>query len=348
VAQQGSPPRRSSRQAGPSHRARPERPERVPRARPEQPWRQVDAFAPDDEAEPPPWAGPSAYQARVGGARLGQLAPDVGEIEHRDNDGAGKEPTGPGHSRRRPIRQQGGRAALARLRKSRRRVYAWCGTAIVACVVAAGIAAIVIPHSGPKPLPYVTKLLPGEYKSVPDACRAVSPTVLSSSLPGPGRTMTQSISGSGESQCSFTLDSKPRVGQPGHFIVLEVTAQAFQPFAAATGNGSASQNALDNYDAARWALGHPGKHSPLPAAQITALAKTGQEAFTAYQREKVSGILTDVVTVVVLERNVMITVSMQGQESGKGFGPVPLADLATGAQAAAGNVLAQVRTQPTA
>jgi hypothetical protein len=345
---QGSPPPRYSRQPGPGHRARPERPERVRRARPEPPWEQFDAFAPDDEAELPPWAGPSVHQARTTGTRLRQPAPEVADGDHRGNGRPSDEPAGPGRHGHGPARRQGGRAALARLRKSRRRVYAWCGTAIVACIVAAGITLIVIPHTGPKSLPYVTKLLPGEFKSVPDACKAVSASVLSSSLPGPGRTMTQPISSSGDSQCSFTLDSKPQVGRPGHFIVLEVTAQAFQPFAAATGNGSASQNALDNYLAARQALANPAKRSPLPAAQITTLAKTGQRAFNAYQREKAGGIVTDVVTVVVLERNVMITVAMQGQESGKGFGPVPLADLEAGAQSAASDVLAQVRTQPTA
>jgi hypothetical protein len=345
---QGSPPPRYSRQPGPGHRVRPERPERARRARPEPPWEQFDAFGPDDEAELPPWAGPSVHQARSGGTKLRHTAPEVADGDRRDGGRAADEPTGPLQPGQRAARRQGRRAALARLRKSRRRVYAWCGTAIVVCIVAAGIALIVIPHSGPKPLPYVTKLLPGEFKSVPDACKAVSASVLSSSLPGPGRTMTQPIASSGESQCSFTLDSKPQVGRPGHFIVLEVTAQAFQPFAAATGNGSASQNALDNYEAARQALGHPAKLSPLPAAQITTLAKTGQRAFTAYQREKAGGIVTDVVTVVVLEHNVVVTVAMQGQESGKGFGPVPLGDLEAGAQAAAGDVLTQVRSQPTA
>jgi CheY-like chemotaxis protein len=200
----------------------------------------------------------------------------------------------------------------------------------------------VIPQSGPKKLPYVTKLLPGEFKSVPDACKAISATVLSSALPGPGLQTTQSASGASDSQCTFTLDHRP------DFLVLEVTAQAYQPFAAATGNGSASQNALDNHETARQTLAQHTKGSPLPAAAITTLANLGQKAFSAFQRERAGGIVTDVVTVNVLDRNVLITVIMQGQESGHGFGPVPPSDLQTGASSAAGSVLAQVRTQPTA
>lgn len=347
MAQQGSPPRRYPRQAGPGHRARPERPERIRRDRPEPHWQRFDAFAPDDEAELPPWAGPSVYPQRPRGTRVRPPVPEIDERDYRDSgdyrdDGlAGDRPDRVGGGRR-SARRPGGRAALARLRRSRRRVYIWCGTAIVACVVAAGIAALVIPGGGAKALPYVTKLLPGEYKSAPDACKAVDASLLSSIAQGAKWKTTQQMSGASESQCSSTLDHRP------DFLVLEVTAQAFQPFAAASGNGSASQNALDNYEAARSTLLNPAKKSPLPAAVITTVAKTGQHAFSAFQREKVSGVVTDLVTVSVLQRNVLITVQLQAQESGEGFGPVPAGDLQAGALKAADSVLALARTQPTA
>lgn len=257
-----------------------------------------------------------------------------------DNGRAADAAASPPPSGRVAIRRHG-RAAQARLRRSRRRVYLWCGTAIVLCVIGAGIAAIVT-NNPAKPLPYVTQLLPGEFKSVPDSCTDVSTSVLNSYLPAAGRTMTQTAASSVDSQCSFTVDRKPL------FLVLEVTAQAYQPFAAASGNGSASQNALDNFILARQALADPGRKSPLPAATITALADTGQQAFSAVQIGKVGGIATDVVTVNVLERNVLITVSLLGDESGRGFGPVPVTSLQAGAQAAAEGALAKVRTQPTA
>jgi hypothetical protein len=74
----------------------------------------------------------------------------------------------------------------------------------------------------------------------------------------------------------------------------------------------------------------------------------GQQAFMAFQNEHVVGIVTDIVTVVVRERNVVIIASLSGQESGHGFGPVPVATLEAGARAAAQAVLAKVLTQPTA
>ena len=130
--------------------------------------------------------------------------------------------------------------------------------------------------------------------------------------------------------------------------MLEVQAQSYEPFAAAAGDGSASGNAQDNFALAQQGLAHPLKKSPLPPAQISRLAGVGQQSFMALQNERVSGIVTDVVTVVIRERNVVITASMSGQESGHGFGPVPVSTLQAGAQAAAKALLAKVMTQPTA
>jgi hypothetical protein len=241
----------------------------------------------------------------------------------------------PGSRRRR------GRAAATRLRKSRRRVYRWGGVAIVACVLAAGIT-LLVTHHNPQPSLYVTSLQQGEFTSVPNACSAVGAPVLSQFLPSAGRTSISNQASATDSQCSFTVDTKP------NFLVLEVQAQAYQPFAAAGGDGSASGNARDNFGLAQDGLAHPPKKSPLPAAQISKVTGLGQQAFEAVQNEHVSGIVTDVVTVVVRERNVVVTASMSGQESGHGFGPVPVSTLEAGARAAAKAVLAKVMTQPTA
>jgi hypothetical protein len=341
LAQQGSPPRRPSRQPDLGRRGydrapRPERPRRAEKADRPASWDQF-AFGPDSDAELPPWAGPVGYPARPAGQAGTRVRTPH---RHQDEHDAGQALPADGGRRARPGRLSGRRAAAARLRRSRRRVVRWGGLAIAACIIAAVATAIALHHSA-KPPPYVTALQKGEFTSVPDSCSDVSPAVLNQYLPV-GRTQTRQFSSSASSECTFTVDKAPT------FLVLEVEAQAFQPFAAASGDGSASQNALDGLRAARGVLAAPAKNSPLPPAAITPLTGLGQQAFVALQHEHVAGIRTDVVHVLVLERNVLITISVQGQESGHGFGPVPDATLQSAAQDAARSVLAKVRTQPTA
>ncbi len=373
MAQQGTPPRRSARPPQPEYRGRRARsPERPRRDEPQ--WRQFDGFGPDHDDELPPWAGPNAYPLgtaqRHGAERGSHAAGRVGE-EYDDRPGSGRSsaddpgwpsaddpgwpsaddpgwPSANGQAdppARAELPTRRGRAAATRLRKSRRRVYRLCGIAIAVCVIAAGLTAILTHHT-PKPSLYVTSLLPGEFKSVPNACGSLSSTVLNQYLPGPGRTVASEISETTQSQCTFTLDRKP------DFLVLEVTAQAYQPFAAATAAGSAagsaSANAQDNYSLTQRTLAKPPKGSPLSAAQLSPLLKTGQQALVAVQAEDVRRITTEVVTVVIRERNVLIVVSESGQESGQGFGPVSVATLRAGAEAAARGMLAKSVTEPTA
>jgi len=236
------------------------------------------------------------------------------------------------------MRRQG-RAAAARLRKSRRRVYRWSAVGVAVCVIGAVIA-VILTQSSPQPAPYVTSLLHGEFKSVPSACGAVTAPVLGQYLPG-HRTTTNQFSTATQSQCSFTVDAKPV------FRLLEVSAQAFQPFAAASGNGSASQSALDSLAVSKATLAKPPKRSLLSPAQITPLPQLGQQAFAAYQRETAGGIVSDVVTVAVRDRNVLITVVLSAQES-PGFSPTPVATLQAGATAAAQDMLTKLKAQPVA
>jgi hypothetical protein len=323
------------------------------RERPDREAWQRDAFAPDTDSDLPSWAEPSIYpprQARrrssddrAGRSREGtDVDVDEGGGPGPDGDtGYGDPGADEAGAPVQPQPRRRGRAAATRLRKSRRRVHRIAGAAIIVVVLAAGgVLLFGLPKS--TPLPYVTSLQKGEYKSVPDACKAVSAGVLNQYLPGPGRTQVQEQSGGADSECSFTIDHKPA------FLVLDVTAQEFQPFAAATGDGSATANARDSFGQDRQALARPPKRSPLEPAVITTAARLGQQAFTAFQPEHVAKITTNVVTVVVRERNVLITVSLSGQESGHGFGPVPESTLQAGARAAAENLLAKVRTQPTA
>jgi len=143
------------------------------------------------------------------------------------------------------------------------------------------------------------------------------------------------------SECSFTMDSKP------NFLVLTISAQSYQPFAAATGNGSASQNALDSFTTSKALLIQPPKHAPLPKATISPLTGLGQQAYAGIQVGHTGGIKRDVATVSVLERNAVVTVTMSGQESG-GYGPVAVGTLEADAKAVAGLVLAQQLKQPKA
>ncbi len=342
---------RSDRASRPDGAARPDRSRRAVRRERPAAWADSDAFGPDTDTELPPWAGLSVHPTMPGGTRLRPPAPadDYRRDEQVDPWDGEEPPAWPdeplpprtAEPAPRPRRRYGRRAAAARLRRSRRRVYRWCGLAIAACVVAAVIT-VAVTHHPVKSLPYVTTLLRGEFKSVPDSCKAISPAVLNQYLPPAGRTTVQSTAGATDSQCTFTVDSKP------NFLVLSVQAQSYQPFPAASGDGSASDNALDNFVAARLLLAQPPKKSPLPPATITPLAGLGKQAFMAVAREHVGHIVTDVVTVAILDRNVIITVALSGEESGGGFGPVSMTTLQAGAHAAASSVLTKVTAQPTA
>jgi hypothetical protein len=239
-------------------------------------------------------------------------------------------------------RRRGRRAAAARLRRSRRRVYTYCGTAIVIVVlIAAGVWVHGLMHHSKPGDGLVTSLQPGEYSAVPSSCGAVSTALLNQYLAPSGRSITKPLTSSTDSECTFTVDSTPV------FRVLDVTVQAFQPSALASGNGNATQNAIGNYDVALQNLVHPVKNSGQPAATISTLKGVGQRGFSALRVVRGSKIVTDLVTVSVQLHNVLITITLQGQESGDGFGPVSISDLQAGALAAARQVLAKVQAEPT-
>jgi hypothetical protein len=353
VAQQGTPPRRpmhgrpdprdwndqdpgagwqSQRAPVQDDRARPD--DRGPRQRgPVRPargyrdeWRDQDPFS-SDEGELPPWAGPSIHATRAGGTRL-RPPPDVTE-----------ESAPPGGTQ--PRRRGRGRAAAARLRKSRRRVYVYCGTAIVIAVAGAAVAAI---HLLSKPVhhsSFITTLQHGEYRTVPKACTAVSPALLGQYLPGHTSTVTPAGTGGVSSQCSITLDHKPT------FRVLGVTIEAYAPSAIVAGNGSASANALDTFTVAKQGLAHPPRKSALPPAQISPLTGVGSEGFTAFQAIRRGGTRTDRITVMARQRNLVVTVSLEALASGKGYGPVSVDTLRSGAIAFARDLMKKAAAQPT-
>jgi hypothetical protein len=288
-------------------------------------WVSSDPFrAADDDSEAPPWAGLSIAATRPGGTKLRPPDPQVAE-----------QAPAPGRRTRRR-----GRAAAARLRKSRRRVFIWCGSAIVVAVVIAGVAALKGLH---KPAPksgFVTTLQAGEYRTVPSACRSVSTALLTESLQGQTRKITPASTSGATSQCSFSVDSKPV------FRVLEVTIQAFQPSAVAAGNGSATASARDEFLLTQLQLAHPPKKSPLPAAQIAAVPQLAQGAFAGLQVIHSGHVTTDLVTVLARLHNVLVTVTLQAQAAGNGFGPVSAATVHNAAVDVARAVAARVAQEP--
>jgi hypothetical protein len=312
------PAGRGPRQRGPSRPSRGER----------EGWRDQDPFA-DDEGEAPPWAGPSIHATRAGGTRL--RPPPEAAAEEIPEAGASPQPR----------RRGRGRAAAARLRKSRRRVLIFCGTGIVVAVVLASVAAIHLLHKPVHHTSFITSLQRGEFRSVPKACDSVSATLLSQAMSGPSPTTTPVGAGGSTSQCSFTVDHKPV------FRVLGVTIEAYNPSAIPAGNGSATDNALATFLVAKAALINPGKKAPLPPAQLEPVKGLGQDAFTALQKIHRAHTATDRVTVMVRERNLIVTISLEAAASGRGYGPVSVPTLQSGALAVAKQVLAKATAEPT-
>jgi hypothetical protein len=340
---QGVPPRRSARLPERSRREQPDEQRR--RGRPERPSPpRLDAF--DDQADDdlPPWAGPGIYPAGPGrrerrpprpadeydgGAAPGNagrsLPPDASEAWPAQE---------PARSRR------SRRAAAARARKSRFRLIV-AGVVVVVGVVAVLAILGKLPFQGTSAPAQnsglVTTFQPGEFHSVPNACDAVSSATLSQYLPGKVAEVSQALGTSAQSQCTWTLDARP------DFRVLTVTSQAYTPSLLASGDGSATFSAIDAYGQELQTLQNPAKSTKAPKAQIGGSVGLGRDAFTAFQVFHIGGDITDEVTAVARDRNVLIIVTMQGQEHGGGFGPVSAATLRAAALAAAHEALAGLR-----
>ena len=342
---QGVPPRRSRQSDDQGRHGRGERPGR--------PY--PDAFDDQADDDPPPWAGLGIYptgpggrerrprpaeaddaragragSARTASVRAGSTPSNWSGPQDTDEDWAPEQP---------PVRRRSRRAAAARARKARREIV------IAVLVVVVGVAVVLgvlgklpfqsKPASASKDSGLVTTFQPGEFRSVPNACGMVSSTTIGQYLPGKVARVSQDLGSSTQSQCYWTLDAKP------DFRVLAVTGEAFSPSLLASGDGSATFSALDAYRTELQSLQHPAKKTKAPKAQIGAALGLGTAAFTALQVfHQGGGDITDEVTVVVRDHNALIIVTMQGQEHGHGFGPVPDATLRAGALAAAHEAIA--------
>jgi hypothetical protein len=335
---QGVPPRRSARLPERSRREQSDEPRR--RGRPERPSPpRLDAFDDRGDDDLPPWAGPGIYPTGPGGRerRPRRADEDDGQASSGIREPGGPPdadqawPAGPpGRSRR------SRRAAAARARKSRRRLI------VAGAVVVVGALAVLailgkLPFQGKAAAPQnsglVTTFQPGEFRSVPNACDTVSTATLGQYLPGKLTEVSQALGTSTQSQCTWTLDARP------NFRVLTVTSQAYTPSLLASGDGSATFSAIDAYGQELQTMQNPPKKSKEPTAQIGGAVGLGNEAFTAFQVFHVGGNTTDEVTAVARDRNVVIIVTMEGQEHGGGFGPVPDATLRAGSLAVAHEML---------
>jgi hypothetical protein len=349
---QGVPPRRSRQSDDQGRRGRGERPGR--------PY--PDAFDDQADDDPPPWAGLGIYptgpggrerrprpaeaddaraaragSARTASVRAGSTPRNWSGPQDADEDWAPSEGERGGGGA--PVRRRSRRAAAAKARKARREIVIAGLVVVVGVVVVLGVLGKLPfqskPASASKGSGLVTTFQPGEFRSVPNACGMVGSATISQYLPGKVARVSQDLGSSTQSQCYWTLDAKP------DFRVLSVTSEAFSPSLLASGDGSATFSAIDAYGTELQNLEHPAKKTKAPKAQIGAAVGLGTTAFTALQVfHQGGGDITDEVTVVVRDHNALIIVTMQGQEHGHGFGPVPDATLRAGALAAAHEAIA--------
>jgi hypothetical protein len=334
---QGVPPRRSARLPERSRRGQPDEQRRRGRAERPTPPR-LDAFDDRGDEDMPPWAGVGIYPTGPGGKERRPRRAD--QDDGRADPGPAGRSGPPDADAARPAGSRRSRRAAAKARKSRRR-FIVAGVVVVAGAVAVLAILGKLPFQGtsapPQSSGLVTTFQPGEFRSVPNACDAVSGATLSQYLPGKVAEVSQALGSAAQSQCTWTLDARP------NFRVLTVTSQAYAPSLLASGDGSATFSAMDAYGQELQTLQNPPKSTRAPKAQIGGAVGLGRDAFTALQVFHVGGDTTDEVTAVARDRNVLIIVTMQGQEHGGGFGPVPAASLRAAALAAAHEALAGLR-----
>ena len=309
MAEQGSPPPRSGRLPTAGRRG-------DPRATDPRYW--DEPTGPDEEN--PPWAGPGvtprwadhdARQRRAparqsAGSQGGRTRGDAQTTASAWEDEPDRTDWEPGSRSRK---------AAARSRRRSRITWVWAGAAVAVVLI---VAAVVVKLNAHQAAPvshddFVTTFQRGEFKTVPNSCTAVTSATLGQSLPGKRHMVApRSLNGAAQSLCNWTLDAPPL------YRVLEVNAQAYSPSALATGNGSATQAAIDAYQQDLATLRHPVRATHLPPATVIALHGLGTAAFAALQVVQARGISTDLETVVARDNNVVIIVVMQGPHARSG------------------------------
>jgi hypothetical protein len=310
----------------------------------------IDAFdeRPDPDSDLPPWAVPGGIEPLRPGLRS-RRAPRAPERDRRPGPGAGdldepdqydepgqapqRDQEQPGRLRRLPGRS---RAAAARRRRSKRRLTTWGGTAIVVALLV--VAGLYLTRSHPAPSRFVTTLQPGEFRGVPDACTVYGGADLRQLMNGQPKSI-QPQKGQQQSSCTYTVDAKPT------FRVLTILLQAMPARLVSVGNGSGTADAKFTFESNHQQLAKPPKHTAQPPATITTVHGLGDQALSAVQTFRTKA-ATELVTVLARYRNVLITVTFEG-EAGNGFGPVTAGELRSGALAVARTALTHVKSEPT-
>jgi len=340
VADQGSRPPRSGRLPTAGRRGQP----RDTRRRS---WdEQLDA-----DEEYPPWAGPGVTPRRADqgtGQRRAQARPATGSraAPAVGDDAAGEAATWQGEDTDRPGRAvepgpgSRSRRAATRSRRRSRITWVWGVAALVVVLILVGVLFLMGRHEAApnSNAGFVTSFQRGEFKTVPNACTAVTSATLNQYLPGKRRMVApRSLDGNAQSLCNWTLDAPPI------YRVLSVTAQAYAPSGLATGNGSATFAAMDAYQQALARMRHPLRTTHLPVATVTPLHGVGTVGFVALQIVRTRGLATDLETVVARDHNVVVTVVLQGPHSRSGrYRAAQQFELQSGAIAAAKDVEASL------
>ena len=308
------------------------------------PRRLVRPYRPDrDDEEPSPWADlppvrparsvrPAAPAARPGGHRRPEGL-DRPQDEAEAQWAQWEQPEDDAEDAAAPpprTREPGGRALRAAARRRRRWYYLGCGAVVV---VGAVLAMVLLTGGGPGPASVtpgalITTFQPGELRQVPNACHVVPAATVAQYLPGTPKVASPlPVNGSAGSACNWTVDKPPL------YRLMQVSLNAYAPDGLASGNGSATRAATDAYDLALQNLQTPPKNSPSARATVQVLSGFGDQAFSALQVFHVGGAVTDVATVMVRYRNVVVTVTLNGLDhSNKGnYGPVSKPQLAAAA-----------------
>ena len=120
-------------------------------------------------------------------------------------------------------------------------------TAAVLVVIAGGVTAAVLLPGSPAPAPVtpgslITTFQPGELQAVPNACQSIPAATVTRNLQGPAKVAAPlQVGGSAQSVCDWTVD------QPPVYRLLQLDLLAYAPNGLASGDGSATNAAIDAY-----------------------------------------------------------------------------------------------------
>jgi hypothetical protein len=271
----------------------------------------------------PRWADQEARQRRM------RPSPHEADAEPALTPGSGGGGGGLGFRRQR---------GAARARRTRLKRYIWGGAAVLVAAIVTVTVLQLQGHSKPEvTIPgLVTTFQPGEMKTVPAACSLVPAAALSQVMHGTPHVLApKSPNGKAGSICDWTVDAAPV------YRNLQVTLLAYAPTGLATGDGSATNAAIDAYQAAMQLKINPPKKSGLPKATMSQPGGLGSQAFAALQAVRTAGGVAYLETVVTRVHNVLVTVVLQGSHTGR-YGPVSTSQLYGGAVAAARSVVSKL------